>query len=138
MRAANTPDPITKRDLLYSRRTSPETRIAHGDLAWESGYLDDALEFYTVAGHVRGVGKVKQRAVDEGESVLLLRIERSGLVPVSTDDWRAAAARASQAGRHSQAAVAYARAGDGDKAVLEVKQSPGKESLALVRDNGAA
>jgi hypothetical protein len=118
------PGLLEKRAFLYAGKATPEGLSDLGSQYLEDGHLDSALEFCSAAGDAAGVERVKRAAIQDGETGVLIRVERGGRVSVTAEDWRAAAESAARLGKHAQAAAAWTRGGDPGRAAAEWAASP--------------
>jgi hypothetical protein len=124
------PNPIEKRNILAARDVLVQTLIDYGNAFFEAEALDDAFNFLEKAGDVEGVRRVKQRAIDEGNTaVMLCDILRSKLVEITREDWLAAAQNAIKAGKPTYAAQAYRKLGDIEKLNELLTQIPGQKPI---------
>jgi hypothetical protein len=58
-----------KQDILYHPKSnvSSEKLIAYGQACIEQGYIQDAIEYFTHAGHTLGLSKIGQEAAQAGD-----------------------------------------------------------------------
>lgn len=102
--------PLEKRDLINADEADPEVLRAYGKLYLEAERYADALDFFLGAGDGDGLAKVKARAIEAADNFLLHRIEGSGLLAVTQDDWQALANSADRLGKPSVTEIARSRA----------------------------
>ena len=95
---------ITKRDLLHSEKTPPQTLSKTGREFLALERYSDALDFFEKARDVEGVQQIKKIALAGGDTFLLARLDRFDRTLVSREDWNAAAEKAAGSGRSSMAA----------------------------------
>ena len=100
---------MEKRDLINADGVDAEVLRAYGELYLEAGRFSDALDFFLRAQDPEGLGKIKARAIDAADNFLLHRIEGSGLLAVTRDDWRALADSADRLGKSVVAEIARSR-----------------------------
>jgi len=122
------PNPIEKRNILAARDVPVQTLVDYGNAYLEAEALDDSYNFFEKAGHVEGLKRVKQRAIDLGNTaVMLFNIQRSKHIQITNEDWLAAAQNAIKAGRLTYAAQAYRKLGDIPKLNELLAQIPGQK-----------
>lgn len=101
--------PLEKRDLINADEADPGVLRAYGKLYMEAERYADALDFFLGAGDGDGLAKVKVRAIEAADNFLLHRIEGSGLLAVTRDDWQALANSADRLGKAIVAEIARSR-----------------------------
>src|SRR5690348_5654206 len=92
---------IKKRDLLHSEKSSAATLAGVGNEFLQLKRYSDALDFFEKAKDKTGVEKIKQIAMDSGDTFLLSRLDRYDREMVSKADWEAAGQKAEALGRAS-------------------------------------
>jgi len=102
--------PMEKRDLINADGADPELLRAYGELYLKAERYADALDFLLAARDADGLAKVKARAIEAADNFLLHRIEGSGLLAVTPDDWQALANSADRLGKAIVADIARSRA----------------------------
>ena len=111
------PDPLQKRDLLYSRKKDERVDyVAIGDAYLDAGRLSEAVEFYVRGGAEEKIRRVRDRAMETGDSPLLIVIADVLKNGVAADDWAKLASAALRLGKISEAAEAFERAGRPEEA----------------------
>lgn len=88
------PDYRLKQKILYIDKTSAETLIRYGDLYLEENVLSDALDFYLKAGHATGLQKIKELALQGGDTFLFQRASKALNIEPGHTDWENIARRA--------------------------------------------
>ncbi len=99
-----------RQKLLYSRErsTDPARLSALGQLCLQKGYVQDAFEYFRGAKSNEGLQKIKELALDEGDSFLLDSLEKA-TQPFSTDVWNQIGYRAFDLGKYRFARKAFER-----------------------------
>ena len=94
--------------LLYAtgRRGTPAELSAPGEAALTENALQDALEYFREAKNENGLKKVEEIALQEGDTFLLLALERSG-TSVSNDLWNRIGEKALELGKTRFARMAF-------------------------------
>lgn len=111
------PDPLRKRDLLFSRDVNRSVDyVALGDAYLELGRLSEAVQFYHRGEARDKILAVKKVVIEGGDSALLTTIAITLGDSVETEDWAALAAAALQKGMFAAAAEAFEKAGQPEKA----------------------
>jgi len=116
------PDPLKRREILYGRDTPREALIQYGDLYRNEGRLNDAVEFYGMAGYREGLMELKEVAVQRGDFFLLQQVAGFLDDEIPPEVWRDLGRRALQEGKLSFAQKAFAQAGDLE-ALREVQET---------------
>ena len=136
------PDPLHKRDLLYSRKGKAVNHVHYGDLFLEEGMLNDALDFYAAAGNPEKIRIVLDRALQAGDAFLLRRVEKVLPGEVTAETWERLGDAAAAGEKYHSALQAYERAKSEEKAKSareHLKEFLGKTPWtrkALVRPEG--
>jgi hypothetical protein len=111
------PTAIQKRDILYGvRKMSPEQLSTLGASFEKAGWLSDAADFYSQAKNETALKAMRDRAVQEGDVFLFLKISRSlheSEVPEAL--LLSCAEKAEQMGKNRYALKGYERLGRADK-----------------------
>jgi len=102
--------PMEKRELINAEGVDPEVLRAYGELYLKAGRLAEALDFFLGARDREGLAKIKARAIEAADNFLFSRLERSGLVPVTAEDWQALGQAAERLGKLGVAEIARSRA----------------------------
>jgi len=99
-----------KQKILYLKgKNAPlESLSSLGDHAFSLGYLQDAFEYYKMADNHHGLERLKQIAIDEGDTFLLSAIEKVGL-KIETEVWNKIGYRAFETGKYCFAKKAFER-----------------------------
>ncbi|MBI3722953.1 hypothetical protein HY251_03210 [bacterium] len=102
------PGAIDKRNMLYAPDAKrPFDALALGDEFFAAGRFSEALDFFEripePTRRDEALARARKQAVQTGNAFLLGRIAQKAFIPVSKDDWKAAASAAKAAG-----AVRYA------------------------------
>ena len=109
------PNPIDKRDILYSDTSPPEALTAYGRMYLEDEHLPDALDFFAAAGDDHGLNEVKSRGIELGDFYLLRRIEFIKPELIQTEDWQALGDKAWEMEKHRDALEAFTKADNDQK-----------------------
>jgi hypothetical protein len=88
------PDYRLKQKILYIDKTSAEMLVRYGDLYMEEKMLSDALDFYLKAGHTAGLQKIKDLALQNGDTFLFQRAVKALNIEPGPVDWENIARRA--------------------------------------------
>ncbi len=64
------PSFLKKKEILFSAKTPREDLILWGDRFMEETRLHDALAFYRQAGHLVGVARIRETAIQRGDFFL--------------------------------------------------------------------
>jgi len=112
---AKIPDPIRKRDILYSDRTPPEELSGYGRTFLEQERLWDAVEFFGMAKDEEGLRQVRDAATELGDSYLLRRIERVSPGMIQAQDWAKLGEQAWELEKYRDALEGFTRGGDEDR-----------------------
>ena len=114
------PDPLAKRDLLYAEdKAKGVDHVAIADAYVDGDRLVEAVQFYERAGAHDRLQKLKSRAIESGDSALLLVIAaalKGHGGEVGESDWSALAKTALAGGKFAAAAEAFVHAGRPDDA----------------------
>ncbi|MHC4858579.1 MAG: hypothetical protein ACYTDY_00645 [Planctomycetota bacterium] len=109
-------DALAKRDHLHSERVTDEERNACADVFIGEARYGEALEYLEVTRDAERLDKIHEIAVEAGDTFLLSRIEKIRGKPIPAETWRIVAERALRREKFYDAARAYERAGDPDRA----------------------
>ncbi len=90
------PDYRLKQKILYIDKTSAETLIRYGNLYLEENVLSDALDFYFKAGHTDGLHKIKELALQSGDTFLFQRAAKALNLELKSTDWEKVGLRATE------------------------------------------
>ncbi|KPJ58369.1 MAG: hypothetical protein AMS15_08540 [Planctomycetes bacterium DG_23] len=103
------PGYLEKREILYSGETPKERLKTLGDLYFEEGHLDDALDFYLEAEDQAALERLKTSAIEIGDASILVRLQRASIVDVTQEDWQRAAEKARELGKETCAEICFGR-----------------------------
>lgn len=112
MRKGRLPDPLKRREILYGKGTPAEVLIEYGKLYLEEGRLNDAVEFFGMAGFKEGLMEIKELALKEGDYFLLEKVFEFLGEEGKKEDRISLGRRALELGMFSFAKKAFAKAGD--------------------------
>jgi hypothetical protein len=100
-----------RQKILHSKdkKGTPQQLTAWGEKALSEKLFQDALEYFKAADHREGLEKLKSIALQEGDSFLLVALERAGL-PISEEIWNRAGEKAMELGKIRFAKTAFERA----------------------------
>lgn len=101
------PDPIEKRDRIYSDDTSPEELQNLGDGFFDQNHLSDALDAYVEGDIEEGGRKVLEEAIEAGNYFLINRVHQQWPQLVDHDVWQNAGKKAEEKGRLTDAVKLY-------------------------------
>ncbi|OGL38764.1 MAG: hypothetical protein A2149_07620 [Candidatus Schekmanbacteria bacterium RBG_16_38_11] len=76
MKHGKLPDYKEKQRLIYSAQTPEEILINYGDSFFSAERYDDAIDFYEKANYKRGLQKIGDLAIEEGDLFLYKRVYR--------------------------------------------------------------
>jgi hypothetical protein len=111
------PDPLKKRDLLFAREKSSGTDfVGIGDAFADAGRYLEAVQFYIRGEAPEKALSLKTKAIELGDSALLLAIESLTDGGVVASDWSQLAAVAMRKGMFAAAAEAYEMTGKPEEA----------------------
>jgi len=85
--ARKLPDPIRKRDILFSERTTPAEISEYGHLFLKEELYWDAVEFFGGAGDEEGLKQVREAGIEIADAYLLRRVARQMPKLVKPEDW---------------------------------------------------
>ena len=88
------PDYRSKQKILYIDKTSPATLISYGDLYVKAGALSDALDFYDKASHQAGMQRIKEMALENGDTFLFQHAAKALNIELERADWEEIARKA--------------------------------------------
>lgn len=102
------PSFLKKKEILFSAKTPREDLIIWGDRFLEEMRLHDALAFYRQAGHLEGVARIRETAIQKGD-FFLFREAQDGLDPgnAAREELGLLAKNAEAAGRWHDARKAF-------------------------------
>jgi len=106
------PDPLKRREILYGKNTPREVLIHYGDLYYEVGRLNDAVEFYGMANHREALLKLRDLALEEGDFFLFQQATEFLRESVTNNTWRILGQNALNKGKFSFAWKAFSQAED--------------------------
>jgi len=106
------PDPLKRREILYGKNTPREVLIHYGDLYYEAGRLNDAVEFYGMANHREALLKLRDLALEEGDFFLFQQVTEFLRESVTNNTWRILGQNALNKGKFSFAWKAFSQAED--------------------------
>jgi len=106
------PSVVERRALLFGKESMKADHKALAEKYFEAGRLLDALEFFFMANHEAGIDRIRQKAIESGDTFLLDQIERVTRNEESLDSWRKAAVAAEKKGKLAFALHAYEKVGD--------------------------
>ncbi len=106
------PDPLKRREILYGKNTPREVLIHYGDLYYEVGRLNDAVEFYGMANHREALLKLRDLALEEGDFFLFQQVTEFLRESVTNNTWRILGQNALNKGKFSFAWKAFSQAED--------------------------
>lgn len=111
------PEPLHKRDLLFSREKKKGVDFAAlGDAYVSLGRLTEAVAFYVRAEDTDRLREMKQKAIEGGDTALLIIIADAIGEEVTADDWARLADTARRQEKLAAAAEAYEKAGRPEEA----------------------
>ena len=90
------PNYSLKQKILYINNTSANALISYGDLYLEAGALSDALDFYAKASHQAGMQKIKDLALESGDTFLFQSAARKLGNELRNTDWENLAKKADE------------------------------------------
>jgi hypothetical protein len=90
------PDYRLKQKILYIDKTSAASLASYGDLYLEGGALSDALDFYAKAGNAAGVQKIKDLALESGDTFLFQSAAKAQGIELRDTDWEDIARKATE------------------------------------------
>jgi hypothetical protein len=118
-----------KRATLYSEKATGADRNACTDFYIEKARFGEALEFLEVTKDADRLDRVRDAALDLGDSFLLARVERIGGEKLGAEVWRRLAETARRNARYLDAYRALDAAGDEEAAeALREQHMPDFES----------
>jgi len=134
MARGDLPTFAAKQKLLHGKDQTSETQIAVGDDLFEAGQLYDALDFYARARSDDGIGRVRERAIDEADPLLFKLVLRKLKSEAGADEWRTLGNNALDVGKKLCAEEAFRMAGDWQtvarlrgEVVAEEREAAGEE-----------
>jgi len=108
---------LEKRDLLNHSVVSVDTLLAWGERYEQSGFINDAVDFYEKAKAQDALTRLLARVIGEGDVFLFNRITRAMGNEVEPDEWLSLAKTAEDCGKFSFAAEAYRKSGQEEEAL---------------------
>ncbi|MFO8008212.1 MAG: hypothetical protein R6V05_10800 [Candidatus Brocadiia bacterium] len=105
------PDFRHKRKVLFGEKTSREELREMGSRFMEHQRYDDALEFFQRAEAQDLVRQIVRRAIESGNTPLLMRAKKILEEDVAEEEWNEVGQAAEQAGLFSAAHLAHRQAG---------------------------
>ncbi len=106
------PGVLKKRSLLNETKAAPDEMTALAESLAAADYLSDAVDFFRKGGHEPGLRSVLERAVNEGDSFLVGKIEKALGASLAKEIWQRVADQARALGKDSFAAQAAGRVAD--------------------------
>ncbi len=100
-----------KRKVLFGEKTSREELREMGRRFMDHQRYDDALEFFQRAEAKDLVRQTARRAIETGNTPLLMRAKKILDEPIAEDEWTQVAEAAERAGLFSAAQLAHRQAG---------------------------
>jgi hypothetical protein len=117
---------LTKREILYSEKYTDEDRNAAADEFIGMERFGEALEFLEVTRDAGRLARIRDAALERGDTFLLLRVEKLGGEELPAETWRRAAEKAETLGKYFDVYRALTRVGDEEKAeAIREKHMPG-------------
>ncbi len=104
-----------KRKVLFSEKGNPDQLRQMGQQFLEAGHFYDALEFFERADARELVRQVAEKAIDAGDTPLLMRAKRILSEETSEEEWSQTARHAEDAGLLAAARLAHEQAGHDDE-----------------------
>ena len=117
-----------KRKVLFGQKVTPEQRLAMGRRFAEAERFDDALEFFARTDAEQDVRRIAEKAVQRGDTALLLRAKVVLKEAPTAEELADAARAAERAGKLSMAYMAHVKAGNQAEAERLRAQLPTDES----------
>ena len=112
MRQTKLPDYRLKQKILFLDKTSDESFVHYGDLCAQAGAYTDALDFYAKARHKKGIEKIRQFAMSNGDAFLFQQTTRALGTQPNDADWEELAQKATRLKKFSFARQALAKITD--------------------------
>jgi len=81
------PDYNLKQKILYVDHNGAETLQNYGDLFYAEGNFSDALDFYQKAKFTEGLQKIKNAALETGDTMLFQRVAKALSWEPAPADW---------------------------------------------------
>jgi tetratricopeptide (TPR) repeat protein len=106
------PDSLKRRDTLYGRNTPAELLSEFGDLYFQEGRLNDAVAFFGRAGDHKGLRRIHQKAMEQGDFFLFSRAMEFLQEEVSLEDWQRLGTQALGTGKYLFALKCFEKIGD--------------------------
>ena len=114
MKKNKLPDSQKKSKLLSDSKLSAEKLISYGEMYLEAGLFYDASEFFRRASHQEGMDRLKDLAVEQGDSFLLGVALKGGSAEESAGVWEDLGKRAMELKKYSHAVRAFQKADNED------------------------
>jgi len=113
MKDARLPNYKEKQKLIYLSPTPTESLIKYGDMFFDGGRYDDAIDFYEKANYKTGLQKIANLAIEEGDLFLYKRVYRLlGEEQISSEIANRIGIKALDSGKYSFAKKAFEIAGN--------------------------
>jgi len=122
-----------KRKLLFGKKSSVENLAQAGQTFLEAGQLYDALDFFLKAGNPEGLKKIRKKAVEEADPVLLKQVLKNLETEPDPGEWKDLGKNALEMGKKLSAEEAFRMAGDW-KTVAKIRGEVIEEGIASERD----
>ena len=106
------PNHKKKQQLLHTKDAKPEDLSRQGEKFLRAGWLSDAIDFFGKASDQDGLKKIREIAVEEGDTFLFRRTLKVMDETAGEEQWKELAARALEQGKLQFAREAYRMAGD--------------------------
>ena len=88
------PDYRSKQKILYINNTSTDTLKSYGDVYLEASAFSDALVFYLRAGHSAGLQKIREIALENGDTFLFSGASKALNIEPGKVEWEELARKA--------------------------------------------
>jgi hypothetical protein len=105
-------DCLARRAMFNNQNPIPARLVEAAADFVASGFISDAVDFYSKAGDMTGLEDLLPRAVEDGDYFLLVKIRRALKEPVRSDELERLAERAETLGKKTFAAQARDHAAD--------------------------
>jgi hypothetical protein len=109
LRQTKLPDYRLKQKILFLDKTSDESFVHYGDLCAQAGAYTDALDFYAKARHTKGIEKIRQFAMSNGDAFLFQQTTRALGTQPNDADWEELAQKAARLKKFSFARQALTK-----------------------------
>ena len=124
--AEKLPNALQLREIKFGEKVTAQQRIGWARRLLGVDRLAEALDLFLIAGDEAGFHEIRDRAIAEGRTVLLVMLERAGHVP-TTEQWSAAGEAALGAGRSRDAYRCFLAAANEDGLAKVREQIPDYE-----------